>query len=92
MAEYQKRIAAVSFYTCPECQEKKIMETPRSARVCQQCSRSTKFCAVNNMDPGEVPPELMGLTMIEQMLIAQVSPSLTVMRLPRGGQYGSKDM
>ncbi|CAG8631130.1 2788_t:CDS:2, partial [Rhizophagus irregularis] len=33
-----------------------------------------KFFADNNMDLGEVPEELKGLTEIEEMLIAQIFP------------------
>ncbi|CAG8734062.1 10885_t:CDS:1 [Rhizophagus irregularis] len=48
-----------------------------------------KFFADNNMDPGEVPDELQGLTNIEEMLIAQVFMVMSVYRL-RGGQNGYK--
>lgn len=37
------------------------------------------------MDPGSVPPELLGLTPLEQMLIAQVHPVVTLYRM-RGQQ------
>jgi hypothetical protein len=46
-----------------------------------------KFSAVNNMDPGEVPEELQGLTDIEEMLIAKAFTVMSVYKL-RGGQYG----
>lgn len=39
------------------------------------------------MDPGEVPPELQGLTYIEEMLIAQIHPVISIYRL-KGGQFG----
>lgn len=45
------------------------------------------FCSLNNMDPGIVPPQLSGLRLIEQILIARVKVSMTVFHL-RGGQYG----
>ncbi|CAG8830479.1 21829_t:CDS:1, partial [Gigaspora margarita] len=48
---------------------------------------SKKFLFDNNMDPGEVPEELQGLTEIEEMLIAQVFSVIVVYRL-REGQYG----
>jgi hypothetical protein len=38
------------------------------------------------MDPGIVPPELKGLTQIEEMLISPVMPMMAVYRLPHG-QY-----
>ena len=39
------------------------------------------------MDPGHSVPQLSGLTPVEQLLIAQVNPNMTLMRLPRGGQF-----
>ncbi|CAG8489294.1 8320_t:CDS:2 [Gigaspora margarita] len=45
---------------------------------CCQCysdkSSPKRFSGENNMDPGEVPEELQGLTEVEEMLIAQVFP------------------
>src|SRR5579862_7106014 len=46
-----------------------------------------KFSKDNDMDPGEVPEELQGLTDIEEMLIAQVFTVMSIYRL-RGGQHG----
>ncbi|CAG8687584.1 10113_t:CDS:2, partial [Gigaspora rosea] len=40
-----------------------------------------KFSNENNMDPGEVPEELQGLTEIEEMLIAKVFTVISVYRL-----------
>ena len=39
------------------------------------------------MDPGPVPPQLQGLTQIEEMLISAVMPMMSLYRLPLG-QYG----
>lgn len=36
------------------------------------------------MDPGPVTP---GLTLVEQILIAQVLPCITILRLRRGGKF-----
>jgi len=41
----------------------------------------------NDMDPGDVPNKLEGLTEIEEMLIAQVFTVMTVYRL-KGRQTG----
>jgi hypothetical protein len=61
--------------------------------TCRRCySDKTipkKFSAQNNMDPGDVPEELQGLTEIEEMLIAQIFPVISVYCL-RGGQYAYK--
>ncbi|CAG8739329.1 20867_t:CDS:2, partial [Gigaspora margarita] len=43
-----------------------------------------KFSFENNMDPGDVPKELQGLTEIEEMLIVQIFPVISVYCL-RGG-------
>ena len=39
------------------------------------------------MDPGPVPPQLQGLTQVEEMLISAVMPMMSLYRLPLG-QYG----
>jgi len=58
--------------------------------MCCRCYRDKKevkkFSAENNMNPGEVPDELKGLTKIEEMLIAQTFPIVSVYYL-RGDQY-----
>ncbi|CAB4416219.1 unnamed protein product [Rhizophagus irregularis] len=60
---------------------------------CRRCHNDKKipkkFSADNNMDPGEVPDELQGLTDIEEMLIAQVFTVMSVYQL-RGGQNDYK--
>ncbi|CAG8615853.1 14656_t:CDS:2, partial [Cetraspora pellucida] len=57
---------------------------------CRQCynekTNPKKFSVENNMDPKEVPQELKNLTSIEEMLIAQVFPVISVYNLHRG-QY-----
>ena len=39
------------------------------------------------MDPGPVPPELLGLTQVEEMLISSVMPIMSLYHLPHG-QFG----
>ena len=55
---------------------------------CTRCSRDKKtpklYSALNLMDPGPVPPELQGLSQVEEMLISVVMPIMTVDRLPHG--------
>ncbi|CAG8799932.1 5916_t:CDS:2, partial [Gigaspora margarita] len=48
-----------------------------------------KFSAENNMNLGEVPEELQGLTEVEEMLIAQVFTVISVYKLC-GGQHGEE--
>jgi len=61
--------------------------------MCRRCHREKsipkKFSKENNMDPGELPKQLKGLTEIEEMLIAQVFCVMSVYQL-RGGQNGYK--
>jgi len=60
---------------------------------CQRCYSDKgipkKFSTENNMNPGDLPVELQGLTEIEEMLIAQIFPVISVYCL-RGGQYAYK--
>ncbi|CAN0338511.1 unnamed protein product, partial [Scytosiphon promiscuus] len=57
-----------------------------------RCQRNRKvskaFCNANDMDPGDVAPELQGLTQVEQMLIAKAYAIMRVCRL-KGGQKGA---
>jgi hypothetical protein len=57
---------------------------------CRRCYNDKtdpkKFSTENNMNPGDLPKELQGLTEIEEMLIAQIFPIISVYCL-RGGQY-----
>jgi len=50
--------------------------------VCRHCyydkNLIKKFSAENNMDPGDIPEELQELTEIEEMLIAQIFPIVSV--------------
>ena len=43
------------------------------------------------MDPGIVPPQLEGLTQIEEMLIARLCPIMSVYR-KHGGHRGTRAM
>ncbi|CAN0456677.1 unnamed protein product, partial [Ascophyllum nodosum] len=57
---------------------------------CKRCNSDKKnpkvFSADSDMNPGYVPPQLEGMTQVEQMLIAKVAPIMRVYRL-KGGQY-----
>ena len=81
-------------YQCSLCQEAwPINFTPRLPNQ-YQCSRCTndkelpkKFSKENNMIPSSVPPQLEGLTQVEEMLIARALPIMRVYIKP-GGQRG----
>ena len=58
--------------------------------LCDRCSRQSRrpgaavFGVDNNLVPGPVPPELMDLTAVEELLIARVLAVTSVHRLPLG--------
>ncbi|CAG8581859.1 15995_t:CDS:2, partial [Gigaspora rosea] len=69
-----------------ETQEEREIHFARASETEERRKKKEKFSVDNNMDPGEVPQELKGLTNVEKMLIAQVFPIISVFNL-RGGQY-----
>ena len=79
---------------CHETWPSRIIQ-PHSQNVyeCLRCRRDKlnpkKFSKANNMHPGEVPESLQGLTQVEEMLIARISPIMYVYR-KHGGQRGYK--
>ena len=90
---FEKKLHRVSQVICDYCKERHIVDYKAVVKVCKRCrgvKARRKFLPENNMDPGPKVPELSGLTTIEQLLIAQVVPSMSIFRLPRGGQYGFK--
>ncbi|PKK50045.1 hypothetical protein RhiirC2_803409, partial [Rhizophagus irregularis] len=67
--------------------EQDLLKKFRNKGECRRCHKEKqpkKFLKDNNMDPGEVPDKLCDLTEIEEMLVTQVFPVMSVYRL-RGG-------
>ena len=89
LQNFRIKIDELSNKYCPVCNER-FLSIDLIQEVCHRCYSDKnllkKFSAVNNMDPDEVPVELQGLTNIEEMLIAQIFPIVSVYYL-RGGQY-----
>ena len=88
--EFVDKIDNIHQLICQFCNEKQFIVSEQIDQTCSKCtsqSHREKFSADNNMDPGQAVPQLTGLTPVEQLLIAQVNPNMTLMRLPRGGQY-----
>jgi len=86
---FRSKIDKLSNNLCPVCDEcfPSIKIVQGECRRCYtEKNEVKKFSARNNMDPGEVPKELQGLTQIEEMLIAQIFPIVSVYCL-RGGQF-----
>ena len=89
VANFHSKLANCTHFECSTCLESfPVLKAPHS-NECTRCSRDKmkKFSCSNNMDPGPVPPELQGLTQVEEMLISAVMPMMSLYRLPLG-QYG----
>ncbi len=88
--EFHSKMDNIQYNTCPVCNER-ISSMTLVMGSCRRChtekSSPKKFSMENDMDPGDVPNKLEGLTEIEEMLIAQVFTVMTVYRL-KGGQTG----
>ena len=90
MKKFHSKLANCSFYKCATCSESfPALKVPRT-NECARCTRDKKkrFSHDNGMDPGPVPPQLQGLTQVEEMLISAVMPMMSLYRLPLGRQYG----
>ena len=77
-----------TIYTCKTCCESRI-EMKLSDGICKRC-RSDKgsikmFSDENIMDPKPLPNELSSMTLIEQQLIARISPCIHIHMLKHGG-------
>ncbi|CAG8641197.1 7999_t:CDS:2 [Cetraspora pellucida] len=90
LKKFRTEINNLTHRFCPTCKEcfPSITLVMRECRRCySEKDDIKKFSAENNMDPGDVSKELKCLTEIEEMLIAQVFPVVSVYYL-HGGQYG----
>ncbi|RIA90130.1 hypothetical protein C1645_823756 [Glomus cerebriforme] len=90
LQKFCNKMDNIQYNTCPVCNERiPLIKLVKGS--CRRCHTEKllpkKFSAKNNMDPGEAPEKLKGLTEIEEMLIVQVFTVMTVYRL-RGGQNG----
>ena len=90
LQDFRSKVNAIANYLCTTCNERFPSSTDLIEEMCRRCyfdkDSIKKFSASNNMDPGYVPEELRDLTDIEEMLIAQIFPIVSVYCL-RGGQY-----
>jgi len=90
--EFDRKVAAIVTRDCSTClrssAELNIDSVSNSCSTCRKVrvGEINKFSAANNMDPGVVPVELQNLSYIEQMLIAQVHPVVSLYRV-KGNQY-----
>lgn len=82
------RSTSLNLTVCSNWSRKKLDINQPSVGGCHQCNDKTgiKYTAKNIMDPGVVPIELMNLTFIDQMLIAQIHTIMPIFQ--RGGGAG----
>ena len=89
--KFDKAISDLKYTTCSRC-GRTFPGLTISSGLCMPCKQDPtqkKFTAENNMDPGVVPDELKDLTYIEQMLIAQIHPVVSLYKI-QGGQIAYK--
>ena len=88
LLNFRTKVNDLTNTLCTVCNERFPFNLIQNA--CLRCYRDKnlvkKFSASNNMDPGDVPEDLQGLTEIEEMLISRIFPVISVYCL-RGGQY-----
>lgn len=79
---------SIKWVTCSKCNEKFFTKATSK----KTCLHSQNLCPLyskdNDMDPMPVPPELQGLTYVEEQLIAKVHPLISVFKLKGNHQYG----
>ena len=79
-----------NFFTCTICLETRLCTMSNYIEgICKRCKADKNnikmFSPENNMNPGVLPETLLDLTLIEQQLIARISPCMYVYMLKHGG-------
>ena len=92
MSAFHAKMSQCVHHFHTTCSESVLSLTQQSSQSeCSWYSRdkgNPKLHSVdNNMDPSHIPPELQGLTQIEEMLISTVMPMMSMYH-PPFGQYG----
>jgi hypothetical protein len=72
---------------CKFCKEKFLIRGKSKFKCIHGAKKCLNFTEQNYMDPGRVPNELLGLSYIEEQLIARVHAVVSVTKL-KGHQYG----
>lgn len=85
---FEEHMNNFKWITCNTCNEK--FYVPANAH--KACTHSKNVCPSysksNDMDPGDVPPALQGLTYVEEQLIARVHPLISIFKLKGNAQFG----
>jgi len=91
MNKFREEIQNFKVFHCKSCKQAWFDDGNLSDQFCDTCYKDLgdvrKFSLENNMIPAPCPPELRGLTMLEEMLIARACPVMRVY-YKRGGQLG----
>ena len=83
---FDQHMSEFEWRQCVNCSTRFPGLSLNQASMCSTCVRNPRlFTAENNMDPGEVPALFSCLSVIEQLLIAQIHPVVSVYR-PASGQ------
>lgn len=84
---FDDEMRAINFGICTDGCRKRTSATEIVRGKCESCRRSrvNLFSPENGMDIPSIPPELSGLSLIEQILLARVHPVVSVFKV-RGQQ------
>ena len=87
--EFAEKMNNIQLNLCAICQERRPNLPVNQSGVCSRCQNDRQgtvklFGKDNLMDPGAVPSELQELTQIEEILIAQYVPFMSVTTRPYG--------
>ena len=88
IASFHAYISNCKFNCCNTCNESFPSLKISNSGECTRCARDKHqpklFSSENGMEPGPVPPELQGLTQVEEMLLSAVMPMMVLYMLPHG--------
>ena len=88
--QFENVMNNIKWVTCPTCKEKFFKKATSNVTCLHSQNLCPLYSAQNDMDPMNVPPELEGMTYVEEQLIAKVHPLISVFKLKGHHQYGYK--
>jgi len=90
--KFENVMHSLRWKICQNCKEKFYTKGTSD----KKCLHSKKICphfdVSNDMDPGIVPPQLQGLSYVEEQLIAKIHPLISVFKLKGHHQYGYREV
>lgn len=84
---FESKINSFEWRICLKCNKKFFVSKKSKLKCIHGKGTCAQYTDLNEMDPGEVPDCLQGLTYIEEQVIARIHPMVTVFKL-KGHQYG----